>query len=150
MFLRVLGAWCKSPSKRILSYKDVPERTECESIETTVGTGRLVWSGSLLHMGDHRLPKRVMSEEGENAGEHGLEGRRRNRTAWQRIFGYLASRGTGAPPLLTLGRGIAQYVEGAVGLWLCGWRKRKMRLNTSRGREKRKWRTRLRLNLGWL
>ena len=81
MFLRVLGAWFKSPSKRILSYKDVPERTECESIETTVGTGRLVWSGSLLHMGDHRLPKRVMSEEAENAGEHGLEGRRRNRTA---------------------------------------------------------------------
>ena len=44
------------------------------------------------------------------------EGRRKNgRTAWQRIFGYLASRGTGTLPRLTLGPGIAQYVTGAVG-----------------------------------
>ena len=36
---RILGAWCKSPSKRILSYKDALQRTECESIETTVFSG---------------------------------------------------------------------------------------------------------------
>ena len=107
-----------------------------------------VVGGAAPHIGDHRLSKRVMSEEVENAGKHGLEGRRRNRTAWQRVFGYLASRGTGAPPLLTLGRGIAQYGEGAVGLWLCGGRNRKMRLNIGRGRDKRKRRTRLRLHLG--
>ena len=44
-------------------------------------------------------------------------GRRNNgRTAWQRIVSYLASRGIGAPPHLTLGSGTAQYVKGAVGL----------------------------------
>ena len=63
-------------------------------------------------MGDHRLPKRVMSEELENAGR-----KNNGRTAWQRIFGYLAPRGTGAPPHLTLGSSIAQYVKRAVDLW---------------------------------
>ena len=66
-------------------------------------------------MGDHRLPKRVMSGELENAGR----GERRiNRwTARKRVAGYLASRGAGAPPHLTMGSGTAQYVKGAVGLW---------------------------------
>ena len=70
-------------------------------------------------MGDHRLPKTVISGELESAGKRGPgEGRRNNgRTAWQRIVGYLASRGTGATLRLTLGSGIAQYVKGAVGLW---------------------------------
>ena len=45
MLLRILGAWLKSPNKRILSYKDALQRTECESIETTVCTRRLLWSG---------------------------------------------------------------------------------------------------------
>ena len=40
-------------------------------------------------MGDHRLPKRVMPGEVENAGKHGPGGRGKNgRTAWQRIFCY--------------------------------------------------------------
>ena len=33
------------------------------------------------------------------------------------IFGYLVSRGTGAPPHLTLERDITQYTKGVVGLW---------------------------------
>ena len=33
MLLRILGAWGKSPDKRILSYKDAHQRTACESIE---------------------------------------------------------------------------------------------------------------------
>ena len=61
MLLRVLGAWCKSPNKPILFYKDALQRAECESIETAVRTWRLMRSGTLLRMGDHRLPKRVMS-----------------------------------------------------------------------------------------
>ena len=73
--LRILGAWCKSPNQRILSYKDGLQRTECESIGTTVCTRRLLWSGALLRMGDHSLPKRVMSEELENAGKRGPEGK---------------------------------------------------------------------------
>ena len=72
MLLRILGAWCKSPNKRILSYKDALHRTQCESIETTVRTRRLLWAGALLRMGDHRLPKRVMSGELENAGKRGV------------------------------------------------------------------------------
>ena len=68
-------AWCKSPNKRILSYKDALHRTQCESIETTVRTRRLLWAGALLRMGDHRLPKRVMSGELENAGKRGPGGK---------------------------------------------------------------------------
>ena len=76
---------------------------------------RLLWA--LLRIGDHRLPKRPMSGELENAGKRGPGGRRKNgRAAWQRIFGYLASRGTGTLLHLTLGPGIAQCVTGAVGL----------------------------------
>ena len=71
MLLRILGAWRKSPNKRILSHKDALQRTECESIETTVRMRRLLWSGALLRMGDYRLAKRVMSGELENAGKRG-------------------------------------------------------------------------------
>ena len=67
-------------------------------------------------MCDYRLPKRVMSEELENAGKRGPGRKKNGRTAQPRIVGYLASRGTGAPPHLTLGSGAAQYVKGAVGL----------------------------------
>ena len=75
MLLRILGAWCKSPNKRILSYNDTLQRTECESIETTMRTRRLLWLGALFCMGDHRLPKRVVSEELENAGKRGPGGK---------------------------------------------------------------------------
>ena len=75
MLLRILGAWCKSPNKRILSYKDALQRTQCESIETTVRTRRLFWVGALLRMGDHRLPTRVVSGELKNAGKRGPGGK---------------------------------------------------------------------------
>ena len=59
-----IGVSCKSPNKRILSYKGASQRTGCERIETNVRTRRLLWSGALLRMGDHnRLPKGVMSGE---------------------------------------------------------------------------------------
>ena len=73
--LRILGAWCKSPNKRTLSYKDALQQTKCESIETTVRTRRLLWVEALLRMGDHRLPKRVMSGELEDAGKRGPGGK---------------------------------------------------------------------------
>ena len=75
MLLPILGAWCRSLNKRILSYKDALQRTECESIETTVRTRKLLGSGALLHVGDHRLPKRVMSGELENARKRGPGGK---------------------------------------------------------------------------
>ena len=77
-------------------------------------------------MGVHRLPKRVMSGELENAGKRGPGGEEKEltdcvaddrRTAWQMIVGYLASRGTGEPPHLTLGRGTTRCTKGVVGLW---------------------------------
>ena len=72
-------------------------------------------------MGDNRLPKRAISGELESSRARenvGRGGRKKSgRTAWQVIFGYLASRGTGAPPHLTLGYSTAQYTKGVVGLW---------------------------------
>ena len=56
------------------------QRTQCESIETTVRTRRLLWAGALLRMGDHRLPKRVMSGELENAGKRGPGGKEKEWT----------------------------------------------------------------------
>ena len=59
-------------------------------------------------MGDHRLPKRVMSGELEKVGRHGPEGKEKEWTdcvaddLW--LFGI--TRGTGAPPHLTLGSGL--------------------------------------------
>ena len=75
MLLRLLGPWGKSPNKRILSYKNALQRTECESIETNLRTRTLLWSGALLRMGDRRLPKRVMSGELETAGKRGAAGK---------------------------------------------------------------------------
>ena len=146
MLLRIIGAWCKPPNRRILSHKDAPQQTECDIIETTVRTRRLLWSGALFRMGDHRLPKKVTSGEVENMGR----GERKNngRTARQRIVVYLRSWGTGAPPHLTLRSGTAQYVKGAVGLWCRVGKGRGWRPNTGRGKEKRKRRKRLRLHLG--
>ena len=45
MLLRILGAWCKSSNKRILSFKDALQRTECEGTETTMHTRRLLCRG---------------------------------------------------------------------------------------------------------
>ena len=118
MLLGILGAWCKSPNKRILSYKDALQRTESESIETTVRTRRLLWARAVLRMGDPGYPRgscRESSRARENVGRGG--GRKSGRTAWQVIFDYLASRGTEAPPHLTLGYGTAQYTKGAADLW---------------------------------
>ena len=66
---KLSGTTDKPSNKRILSYKDALQRTECESIQTTVG------AGALLRMGDRRLPKRVMSGELENAGKRGPGGK---------------------------------------------------------------------------
>ena len=80
MLLGILGAWCESPNKRILSYKDALQRTECESIETIMRTRKVSWSGALLRMGDHRLPRRVMAGELENVGKPGPGGKEKEWT----------------------------------------------------------------------
>ena len=120
MLLQIVGAWCKSLNKRILSYKDALQRTKCENIETTMRTRRLLWAWALLCMGDQRLlysrgSCRASSRTRGNVGRGGC--RKSGRTAWQIMFGHLGSRGTGAAPHLTLGHGITQYTKGVVGLW---------------------------------
>ena len=100
MLLRTVGAWCKSPNKRILSYKDALQRTQCESIEATVRTRRLLWAGALLRMGDHRLPKRVMSGELENVGKRAPGGKEKEWTdcvaEYLRLFGITRDWSTAA------------------------------------------------------
>ena len=64
----------------------------------------------------------------------GWGGRRKNgRTAWQTIVGCLASRGTGAPPHLTLGSGTAECVNGAVG-FLAAWVRGEEKVSENRRR----------------
>ena len=69
-------------------------------------------------MGDHRLPKRVMSGELENAGKRGLGGKEKEWTDCVpddlRLFGITGDWNTAA---LSMGPGISQCAKGAVGLW---------------------------------
>ena len=112
MLLRILGAWCKSPNKRILSCKDALQQIECEGMETTVRTGRLLWSRALLRMGAHRLPKRVMSGELENARNRGPGRKEKEWTDYvaENPWLFCITRDC-ASPYLTQGFGTAQYVK---------------------------------------
>ena len=86
-------------------------------------------------MGDHRLPKRVMSGELENAGKRGSGARKKNgRAAWQRIFGYLASEETGTLPHLTLGPGIAVREGGC--RFMAAWVKEEEKASEHRQRKR--------------
>ena len=70
-------------------------------------------------------PRGSWRESSRTRGNVDRGGRRKSgRTAWQIIFGYLASRGTGKPPHSTLGHGTTPYKKGAVGLWPRGWGKK--------------------------
>ena len=71
MLLRILGALCRSQDHRILSYDLSLQRTGCESIETTVRTRRLLWTGALIRMHNCRLPRRIMLGTLENPGRRG-------------------------------------------------------------------------------
>ena len=63
-------------------------------------------------------PRGSRRESSRTRGNVDRGGRRKSgRTAWQMIFGYLASRGTGEPPHLTLGYGITRYKKGVIDLW---------------------------------
>ena len=121
---------------------------ECESIETTVRTRRLLWSRALLGVNDHRLPKRVISREVENAGKRGPGGKEKE---WadcvsedRRLFGITGDWSTAA---LDLGVWHRTVREGGCGFMVAWVREDETRLNTSRGKEKRKRRTRLRLHM---
>ena len=69
-------------------------------------------------MGDHRLPKRVMSGELENAGKRGPGGKEKEWTDCVaddlRLFGVTGDWKTAA---LDPGHGTTPYKKGVVGLW---------------------------------
>ena len=119
MLLQILGAWCKPPNKRILSYKYALQRTECESIETQpCARGGCCGRGRCSAQVTAGYPRGSCRESSRTQGNVGRGGRRKSgQIAWQMIFGYLASPGTGAPSHLTLGYGIAQYTKEVVDLW---------------------------------
>ena len=76
MLLRIQEPGASRPTSASSRTKaPLLQRIKCESIETTVRTRRLLWEGALLRMGDHRLPKRVMSGELENTGKRGPGGK---------------------------------------------------------------------------
>ena len=87
---------------------------------------------------DHRLPKRVILGELENAGKRGPGGKNKEWTDCVaedlRLFG-ITGDWTGTLPHLTLGPGIAQYVKGAVGL-MAAWVKEEEKASEHRQRKK--------------
>ena len=97
-------------------------------------------------MGDHRLPKRVMSGELENAGKRGPGGKEKEWTDCVaddlRLLGVTGDWRTAA---FDPGVRYSAVHEGAVGLWPRGLRRKKMRPINGRRRERR---TRLRSHLG--
>ncbi|CAM9147692.1 unnamed protein product, partial [Ascophyllum nodosum] len=54
---RIIGAQHKRPDHRVASYSRVFEITECQSIEVTLRTRRLLWAEALIRMSGGRLPK---------------------------------------------------------------------------------------------
>ena len=119
MLLRILGVWCKSPNKRILSRTKTPfSETNGKASKQPYARGGCCGRGRYSAWVTTGYPRGSCRESSRTRGNVGRGGRRNSgRTAWQMIFGYLASRGTEEPPHLTLGRGITRYTKGVVGLW---------------------------------
>ena len=118
MLLRILGARCKSPNKRILSFKNTPREPNAKASKQPYARGGCYGRGRCSAWVTTGYPRGSCRESWRTRGNVSQGERRNNRwTARKRIVGYLASRGTGAPPHLTVGSGTAQYVKGAVGLW---------------------------------
>ena len=74
VWLRIIWAQRKRPDHRMTSYSRALEITECENIETTLGTRRLLWAGTLLRMSGGRLPKRIVFGNLEGAVRRGRGG----------------------------------------------------------------------------
>ena len=124
MLLRILGACgasrrtsASSRTKTPFSEPNARASKQPCAREGCCGRGRCsAWVTTGYPRGSCRESSRTLEKVG-----------RSGRTAWQMIFDYLASRGTGAPPHLTLGYGTAQYTKEAVDLWPRGLRRKKMR-----------------------
>ena len=77
---RIIGAQRKRPDHRMTSYNRALEINQCESIETTLRTRRLLWAGTLLRMSGGRLPKRIMFGNLEGAVRRGRGGKEKEWT----------------------------------------------------------------------
>ena len=110
----------------------------------------LLWAGALLRVGDHRLPKRVVSGELENAGKRGPGGKEKEWTDCVaddlRLFGVTGDWKTAA---LDPGAWYNTVQEGGCRFMAAWVREEENASNQrqNRRREKRKRRTRLRLHL---
>ena len=80
VLLRIIGAQRKRPDHRMTSYNRALEITPCESIETTLRRGRLLWAGTLLQMSGGRLPKRIIFGNLQGAVRSGRGGKEKEWT----------------------------------------------------------------------
>ena len=80
VLLRIIGAQRKRPDHRMTSYNRALEITGCESIETTLRTGRLLWAETLLRMSGGRLPKRIVFGNLEGEVRRGRGGKEKEWT----------------------------------------------------------------------
>ena len=103
MLLRIFGAWCRSRHHRLLSYDLALRRTDCESIETTVHTRRLLWAGDLFENTAADCPNGSRWRPWEKTGRRGRgckEKERMNCVANElRLFGIGDSEGWKTPTL---------------------------------------------------
>ena len=60
VLLRIIGAQRKRPDHRMTSYNRALEITQCESIETTSRTRRILCAGTLIPVSGGQLPKRIV------------------------------------------------------------------------------------------
>ena len=95
----------RSPANRMQEHRNEPAHEEVAVV------------GSCSAWVTVDYPRGSCRESWKTRGNVGRGARKKNgRTTWQRVFGYLASRGTGTLPHLTLGPSIAQHVKGASGI----------------------------------
>ena len=71
VLLRIIGAQRKRPDHRMTSYNRALEITQCESIETTLRTRRILCAGTLIPMSGGQLPKRIVFGNLEGAVRRG-------------------------------------------------------------------------------
>jgi hypothetical protein len=63
LLIQTLGLWKKKETDRPRSYSSILKEYNCVSMEATLKWRRLKWAGSVIRMGDTRLPKIMMFGE---------------------------------------------------------------------------------------
>jgi hypothetical protein len=63
LLIQTLGLWKKKETDRPRSYSSILKEYDCVSMEATLKWRRLKWAGSVIRMGDNRLPRIMMFGE---------------------------------------------------------------------------------------